>query len=285
MERRASSATPWQRDRSLCNRLVGITACLVIGFTIVSWRLYQLQLRQHEELSAAAYEKFHRDEPLPALRGAIRDRMGEYLAHDERCWELYVDRDHLKDNTRVCANYALMQKVPEAELKAKFTPAELFAAYTAESARRLAPEIGLAEEEVLAALRSKRHVEILRRELDEKTKDYLDHFLQSEHLFGIYTRGDVRRLYPAANRLALLLGRMVPGKGAISGLEKLCDEVLTGIPGERSIERDRVGFELPQYRGEVTPPQDGADVFTSIDMNLQEITEVILERAFLEYSP
>jgi cell division protein FtsI/penicillin-binding protein 2 len=83
-----------------------VTSVLLLGFSGITYQLFQFQIRQHDHLSNLAAERFQDVRLLPAQRGSIRDRSGEYLVFDEKSWELHTDHDHLVQPTLVRTHLA-----------------------------------------------------------------------------------------------------------------------------------------------------------------------------------
>ncbi|MEM7015564.1 MAG: hypothetical protein AAF585_29240, partial [Verrucomicrobiota bacterium] len=61
---------------------------LVCAFSVLSIRLVVLGVVKHDKLSSEAAQYHIRRQPLPSKRGAILDRNGDILAHDQRVYRL-----------------------------------------------------------------------------------------------------------------------------------------------------------------------------------------------------
>ncbi len=96
---------------------------------------------------------------------------------------------------------------------------------------------------------------------------------------GVHLDQEWRRRYPLGRLARGILG--YPGAG--SGIESVLDTVLTGIPGETVMLRDRSGrvYESPARVG--APPLPGNDVYLTIDAELQEIVERAIEDAVAQF--
>ncbi len=254
---------------------------LLAGFSLVTWRLAVIQIRESPRLSALAARKYQRHIVLPAHRGAIKDFNGEYLAHDEDVSELYTDRTHLREVITVRHHLAAVMGVKSSELRGRLDDASTLAAYHAHVAKVLATILPLPVGELRAQLSSDKPEIILAKQIDEETAKRWSILFKAEHVFGIHMRPTVARRFPANDRLSLVLGDTdAAGNKGRWGVEKMMEAKLTGTPGEQSIERDKFGRELPAYRGEVVEPKHGSDVHLTIDMQLQDNVEAICERAW-----
>lgn len=253
---------------------------LLAGFSLITWRLAVIQLKEYPRLSAQAAQKYQRHVVLPAHRGAIKDLSGEYLAHDEDVRELYTDRTHLREIVTVRHHLAAIQGVKALELREKLTDAETIDAYHDHVAKVLDGILPQTEKEIRAQLATDKPEIVLAKQVDVETaKEWADLF-KSEHIFGIHLRPTVARRFPAQDRLSLVLGDTDPANKGRWGIEKFMDAKLTGTAGEQLIERDKSGHELPSYRGQSIEPQNGSDVHLTIDMQLQDNVEAICERAW-----
>ncbi|MFZ4765092.1 MAG: peptidoglycan D,D-transpeptidase FtsI family protein [Roseimicrobium sp.] len=121
-------------------------------------------------------------------------------------------------------------------------------------------------------------------------------------------RARVKRFYPSPQKLTHVIGcvkeqpvdprtgrvltesEILKLKGKIQqfgteGIEAVMNKELTGKDGYRRIEQDSRGREIPEFRGETVPPQDGHDIVLTVDMQLQDIVEEVIEEAFAFYDP
>lgn len=254
---------------------------LLAGFSMVTWRLAVIQVKESPRLAALAARKFQRHIVLPAHRGAIKDFNGEYLAHDENVSELYTDRTHLREVITVRHHLAAVRGMKAVELREQLTEAETLAAYHDHVAKVLATVLPTPESEIRAQLSSDKSEIVLARQIDEETVKRWDILFEAEHISGIHLRPAVTRRFPAKDRLSLVLGDTDAATNTGRwGVEKMMNAKLTGTAGEQSIQRDKYGRELPAYRGLVVEPRHGSDVHLTIDMQLQDNVEAICERAW-----
>ena len=274
-----------RRDRAVCRRILVITSFLMLGFSLIAYRLYDFHVRRHEELAQLATERYRDVRILPAMRGSIRDRAGEYLVFDEKSVELHTDRNHLYQPDLVRPLLAKMLGLTPAEVSARFAPEAMLAAYHERVAAELSAHLQLPTEEVQAALRSSKPVMVLKKDLPQGETELLESWLKARHITGVYLRPGIERRNASRDRLTLTLGATKENEGGIWGIEKLCDDLLRGTPGKRYIEKDRRGVELPLYRGETVPARNGSDVFLTIDMNLQDSIEAIVDQAYRMHNP
>ncbi len=277
--------TPIRRDRPVCRRILFVTSLLIAGFSVVAYRLYDFQVRRHEELAQLAAERCRDVRILPAQRGSIRDRAGEYLVFDEKSWELHTDRNHLFMPDLVRPLLAKMLDVTPTEVKSRFTPEAMLDAYHERAAAELSDPLQMPADAILAMLRSDKPVVVLKKDLPQADADKFESWLKARHITGVYLRPGTERRYASKDRLTLTLGAVKENEGGVWGVEKLCDDLLRGQPGKRYIEKDRRGIEQPLFRGETIEARNGSDVFLTIDMNLQDSIEAIVDQAYRLHNP
>ncbi len=269
-----------RRDRPVCRRMLLLLFVLLAGFSLVTWRLAVIQIKESPRLVGLAARKYQRHIVLPAHRGAIKDLSGEYLAHDEDVRELYTDRTHLREVITVRHQLAAILGVKALDLREQLSETETIAAYHDHVAKVLASVLPQSEQEIRSQIASDKPEIVLAKLVDEETAKQWSKLFKDEHVFGIYTRPTVARRFPAQDRLSLVLGDTDVSNKGRWGVEKLMDAKLTGVAGEQLIERDKSGHELPSYRSQVIDPQHGSDTHLTIDMQLQDNVEAICERAW-----
>lgn len=107
-------------------------------------------------------------------------------------------------------------------------------------------------------------------------------------LQGIIFAPDIRRTYPLGDFASHIVGITdFDGKG-ISGIEKEYSEELLGTDGYIKKKIDGFigfGYDLPQEESKSKPPQNGNNIYTTLDMNIQTILEDSMNQAVKEYNP
>lgn len=255
---------------------------LLIGFSILVWRIYHIQVKDAPRLAQLARDKYQRHIILPAHRGTIRDCNDEFLAFDESFAEFYTDLRQIHEIVPVRFQLAKLRGMKASDLKAQLSEKDTLIAYHQHLAKTLGSLLQQPEAELFAKITEKAKGEvILAKNVELDTADQWKILFKAEHVIGVHMRPTVERTFPAQQRLALFIGdtdrHTHRGRW---GVEMLMDGMLTGTSGEQYIERDRNGNELPAYRGQVIEPRNGHDIHLTIDMQLQDTVEAICEREF-----
>jgi cell division protein FtsI (penicillin-binding protein 3) len=105
---------------------------------------------------------------------------------------------------------------------------------------------------------------------------------------GVIVEVQTKRLMPfglLANRTIGLSREHVASNGKVKkqnvGLEKSYDSLLAGRDGQKLVRFIAGGTAIP-IEGTETDPQHGKDIFTTLDVNIQDITETALMRMMLQ---
>ena len=121
------------------------------------------------------------------------------------------------------------------------------------------------------------------RGLTEIMKDKI----QDLNLPGIDFIESQKRYYPKGNFLSYTLGyAKLEDDGKIKGemgIESLYNAELTGTDGFREYQKDLKGYKIADTREVVKPAEDGANIYLTIDSNVQFFIEQALNEAKKKY--
>lgn len=225
------------------NRIQFLQVLLLLGFLTVVIRLGQVQLVQHERWASEATTKRTRVEKLPARRGTIYDRHRVQLAKAQDFYRVQIATNEVRDTAAVINEAVRALGASRRDLQEKFR----------NGPRRYPSFFGPF---------TATEVDSIRR-------------LRGVHLTTVY-----QRAYPSAGLARPVIGELDDSAGrGVSGLERMLDSILAGIPGEQVSLRDGEGrtYESPQRL--VRNPVDGLDVVLTLDSELQSIAESGLDDA------
>ncbi len=217
---------------------------LVAWMLLIGARLVQLQVHQHDDLSARARNQQLGTIETSPTRGQVLDRQGRELARSIETESFFADpRD-----------------IPN----------------TDETARRIAAITGQDRAELANRLReakasNKKFVWITRR-LDVSTANKIDVL----ELSGVFSRKEPKRYYPNDSLAAHVLGFVGSDEVGLSGVEQYYNEKIRGDSGKLflEIDRDRRAFESYEVQ-----PHPGQTVVLTIDQVIQYRTEQALSAA------
>ncbi len=269
-------------DRCFQRRMLLLLAFFATALSLLSLRLIYLQHIRKEYYAAFAKDSLHKTVTLHGRRGSITDRHGQLLACNEARFTFYADSIHLNDLEICAGGLKVAEGIAPRDLRRIYTQDEVREHYFSHVVQTLARPLGFHDWELARLLgQSGRSEIILRKEVTEEAAIRLEELMDEAAIKGIYGRRESRRFYPSPHRLVHVLGYTNRQDGGTEvgreGIEGAMEPFLRGEDGERTFEKDRLGREIPAYRGDVLPPKDGNDVQLTIDMHLQEIVESVLD--------
>jgi cell division protein FtsI (penicillin-binding protein 3) len=214
---------------------------LVGWMLVIGARLVQLQVHQHDDLSARARNQQIGTIETTPTRGQVLDRQGRELARS-------IDTESF---------FADPREIPNPD----------------EAARRIAAITGQDRAELANHLReakasNKKFVWITRR-LDVTTANKLDVL----ELDGVYSRKEPKRYYPNDSLAAHVLGFVGSDEVGLSGVEQYYNEKIRGDSGKLFLEMDRERRAFESYE---VQPHPGQTVVLTIDQVIQYRTEQAL---------
>jgi cell division protein FtsI/penicillin-binding protein 2 len=232
-------------------------ALIVIGalasvFVALGFRLFDLHVLQHKELSALAQANREQVVHQQGRRGAILDANGNLLAN------------------------SLSVRIVTAD-------ATITAPQAAAIAEKLAPLLKTDVESLSQKLSSPSHYVRLnpRAKLDEDTVQKI----RAMKLKGIFFEDQFVRSYPNGPLASHVIGFVNSEHKGVQGIEASMDDYLEGQAGYEVIEHDRKGHEIRALRNEELGPRDGFNVVLTVDQVIQHVAEQELEKAMVEFKP
>ena len=228
-----------------------ITGLILLGWAlIVVLRLFQLQVFAHEHYVKLAESQQDKLIPVEAVRGAIRDRNGTFLALSSHCWLVAVNPSQIQ-NPEVAAGLL---------------------------ARLLGLDAEKLESDIKAAMQGKHHhgyFVVARQIPDSKARE-----LTAMKLNWIILGDDSVRSYPNHELAAHVVGNVnAQGQGA-AGIEQKLNKDLAGTPGALRL---KVDVKQRAYESEVArPPIAGKTIGLTIDSDVQHVAESALKEAVIE---
>ncbi len=229
------------------NRILILAILWLVGFVIVLYRLYQVQILNHEvylEKSKAFSEK---KRTIQAARGTIVDRNGEALAMDLMHYSLAVRPKKIVNKKTIAQKISKITHLSYKEVYSKLNSNKNFVYL----AHRLTPEQAA--------------------QLNRLTK-------------GIVLERKFSRTYPFNEVGAHVIGYCDNDNQAGAGLELSYDLFLRGKDGVSVFLRDAKGGVFPDLDYPAVEPQNGKNIETTIDIVYQGILETELSEAIRKHN-
>ena len=247
-----------------------------VAFFILTYRFFVLQFTQTAEgraLRAYAEEKYSKSRTLLAARGTIFDRNGSPLAVDTASYRLIAilsptvtpqgaeKPSHVTDpkkTAEILANYIDMD---EEQIYERLTQ-DAFQVEFGTAGRNLSYE---------------KKTEIEKLDLPgitflQETKRSYPNGIFASHLLGF-----ANYEMDEETKEEKLIGQM--------GLEKTLNDILEGKNGKINYQSDIWGYILPTSNTNVSPPENGSNVYLTIDKKIQSFLEDALSEVEEDYHP
>ena len=282
----------------------------VASFTVLFWKLYDLQINRHDELKAEAVSQQTDSMVISASRGTIYDKNGEIMAISYSTETVLLDPGGVQDFVE-----SQEQKIQDAAEEA----AEKGAPYTAPEvldqayiARGLSRILDVEEETILEHLENtaNRYWEV-KKKVDQDVADEVRRFINGEiddegnqlttvdedgntvlistggrptRLQGISLTPDTKRLYPFGPLAGNVIGFVNANNMGAYGLEASYDDVLSGSTGLTITPTNVNGTPLLFSGGEqMFDAENGSSLVLTLDTNVQYALEKGLESMLDKY--
>lgn len=265
-------------------------AAVVCAFGFLIYQLYKIQITEGVYYRSLASAQQMKDTTINAVRGEIYDATGKTLASTSIVWNITCDPDHSEGlyttaddeaktrtlATGVCAEVSEGiariltagdgsdgASVDTASQEYTDTYNSVYAAFSKINSqyRMLASKVDMPVANAAAAFIKNYN----------KTHDGVAISLSTEKTY--------KRTYPYGAFAAAVIGFCDNDGAGIYGLEKSYDAQLAGVNGRSLSVRDANGGDAANGDATVYAAQDGYNLTSTIDANVQEVAERYLEEA------
>ena len=287
--------TPLDRecDHCLTKRATWALMFFVLAFSTLSFRVFSLQMLEHDRWTQHVVANRQRSEPLPAARGAIFDTNHRLLATDEMVQAVVFDNIFLNEKKskgamdRMAVALAKSEGRPWTDIRRSWSEAELQQRYLWWMATMIAPAIGKTPDEVCNAIkdRTNKYGEklawdegetVLTKEINAIQSGALKKVMADNPFSCLRISSQFRRSYPGERDLTPIVG-LINSNGPVCGVEFGRQNDLKGTPGRRDFEIDGSGKEVTAFHGQLIEPIQGKSLRLTLDTTLQDIVEETLD--------
>ncbi|WP_347860665.1 penicillin-binding transpeptidase domain-containing protein [Salimicrobium sp. PL1-032A] len=248
-----------------------------LAFLIIAGRFLYIQTTgtvQGVDLKEWADEKRTNSYTIPAERGKIYDKNGMVLAYDRPTYRLQaiVEPDYSK-------NLPEPEHVTDPE-----AVADVISDYLPLETSTIISQIeeGQKEERFQVEFGSSG------RDIPKDEKEDIEKELEEKGVSGVTFEEETERFYPNGTFASHIIGFAQPtddGVKGVTGVEKSMEDYLEGQDGSISYQRDKYGTELLDPEEVLEAPEDGEDVYLTIDQKIQTFLEDALTQVEKEYEP
>lgn len=231
-------------------RMLVLLIFVIMALCLLIVRLAWVQIVDSPRLQELAYDQQTRDRTINSARGTI----------------------YSSDN-KVLAISASMETV-------SVTPAQVKNPEVV--AQKLSEIFALEYEDIYEKITSNVALVTIAKNVTKDVTDVLRTWISETETVGIKIDESTKRYYPN-NRLAShVLGFVGTDNQGLYGIEKVYEDILTGIPGRVISETDGRGNDIPFSSEEYYAPQNGRNLVLSLDSSIQYFAEKYLEKAVID---
>lgn len=214
----------------------------------LTFRLFNLQIKKGDYFLSIARKQREIKKDLPGKRGDIYDREDKLLTSNLILYSVVAEPYKIEDKRRVAKELSRILQIDEKELLYRLYTRYFFA-----------------------------HVK-------RKVSDGIVKEIKSLNIKGIEFIPESKRFYPNGAVACHLLGFCGVDSQGLSGIELSYDKYLKGKDGFFKTEFDarglRKGLPIPVSYVREKEPEDGYDIFLTLDMNLQYLAEREAEETY-----
>ena len=300
-------------DKQTHTRCLKLCLILVIGLSALSVRLYFLQVVDGDDYAKRAGSSYEKTYPLLAKRGTIVDCNGEVIAKSIISKTLIVDKYHIKEVRTVvrgvaCEQLSKTSEWHEWDEKRRGRNIKLRSRKLLNNSKdrqwivdghldyacsQIAPPLGMTKDELkkLINIESKSMADkVIVKDISPDIASRLKELITKKRIKGFRFTESMKRFHNSPELLTHVTGYSTHGKGdekhvGKAGVEKACEESLSGQDGYKKEKRDLSGEVMPAHKGSVHAPINGNNVQLAIDMGVQAIVDEQLDLAVKEYDP
>jgi cell division protein FtsI/penicillin-binding protein 2 len=285
-------------NKQQLRRALLLLTFLSAAFGGLGYRLVDLQVLRHDELSAKAERNTQREFWQAPRRGDILDVNGNILATSIAVKTICADPSLIGNFQPLIARaIAPILKLNEAELAQKLTPR------LARNAKgevvtnnlhyvRLAKNISDDTWRQITSAMTNLTFGVDEKKLPRAQREFVRNLRQH----ALFSEPDQMRVYPNGSLASQVIGfpaaeevrisgRVVTQIVGRDGVELALQKQLSGVAGWKVTETDRAQRELVALRDEDVHPRDGLNVVLTVDSVVQHIVETSLADALQKHTP
>ena len=247
-------------------KMLVLALVFIVVFTILLGRVAWIQFIDGAWLKEKEYSQSTSSTLISAKRGTIYDSTGKALA-------VSVEVDTVSVNPEL--------------IKAKGKDGKSDEEATEELKRNMANAFAeifeINSEDVYKKLTSTNSVETIASKVETDKVDKLKTWLEENDVnSGVNIDEDVKRYYPYDNLASNLIGFCGSNNQGLDGIELSYDDVLRGTSGKLTTAIDVTRDAIPDKNEEYIAPENGSNIYLTIDSNIQTIVEKYLKQAVEE---
>ena len=288
--RRKSDAARWANRVVRTRTMILMVVLGICTFAALFWKLYDIQINQHDEMWERAVDQQTRSATVPASRGTIYDRNGYMLAVSSTAEEVNISPKEIAAFVEKQRSDIEAAQEKAAQKGESYTAPEIRdQAYIARGLSRIL-DVDQAKIEESMTKTNLMYVNIKKKteqdlavevrrfingEIDEEGGEVPEG--QRKKLQGVWMNPDSKRIYPYSSLASNVIG-FVDGdnKGGV-GLEAKYDSELEGTAGLTVTAKNAAGTDLLYQYEQYYDAENGSDLVLTLDVSVQAALEKGIE--------
>lgn len=250
-------------------------SALILFVVLLLWiciiaRLFSLQILNYDFYLSQAVDNVQRTTSVTGNRGIIYDTNGVQLAANYSVYRVFLSPYDMVDRTN---EEVLTEFIPDPEM------VELISS-------GLSDILGVSKSKIIELCQKvNRKDETVIKNIESDLADQVLAFI-AEHKLDqqIHLEASTKRYYPGGTLAAHVIG-LVGTDGGLIGLEMQYDEYLTGTTIKYLSAKDSLGLNMPYKYDTYIDASNGANLITTIDVNIQRILEQQLAATYKDSGP
>ena len=238
-------------NKGIHKRIKIVSLIIIFAFILIVCKVFYIEVIEYKKLNSLASNLWSRNLPIEADRGKIYTVDGEKIAGNVTTTSLVFIPNQIENKDLVATKISEILGVDKATIEEHL--------YKKSMMERVHPE---------------------GRRLSYEIADQIE----SLHFEGVYLLKESKRYYPHDEMLSHVLGYVGIDNQGLSGLELEYDDLLTGEYGSIQYFSDAKGNNLERSSVYIEP-EDGLDIYLTINYNIQSSIERELDNIVTKYNP
>ncbi|MFA6948295.1 MAG: penicillin-binding transpeptidase domain-containing protein, partial [Eubacteriales bacterium] len=246
-----------RRNERIPARSFIIILIFIAGWMVIIGALTYYQIFHYDQYRAKVIDNVQTETTVSATRGTIYDRNMNSLATNATVWRVFISPRDITDEEQKQIIAQGLSQLLEVDYSAVIEKAN----------------------------KVNRADETIKKNIDEDAYAALNAFIAENDLDSqIHLEASTKRYYPYGSLASQVIG-FVGTDGGLLGLEMQYNTELTGTPGRYITARSGSGKRMPFKYDSYIDAVNGANLVTTIDLNVQYLLEAQLESTYNDSDP
>lgn len=257
MDKKTSNTGGYKPEKSILRRtLVLMIVCGIVAFIPLVWKLYELQVIDHDYYENLAVENQTKSTTVSASRGTIYDRNMDIMAVSASVYNIFLDPQLISETKQ------------DVDLITNGLSSIL--GVDTEKIKTYAADVGT-------------RYKTISLKVEQSVANEVREFINTYDLQGVGVEPTTKRYYPKSTLAAQIIGFVGTDNAGLNGLELKYDTYLQGTPGRIITAKSGDGTEMPYKFEQYYDATDGENLVLTIDSTIQYYLEKGLADAVEQY--